>query len=244
MVTGICLTVPRPKESRFLCWANSLSSRFSSSLRLLQYLEIEKKNFKVRELKILFVSQNASQIPPPSLLPALNKVQGRQKKLQPHIQRMAQVCNSQRKKERGVTWIISFLRFFFLLSHSCTLTPSCLYAQSSLRKKEWKRVAWASFWCNHLLGYLNSTQKNKTALHWRWYLEVWNKENTCHRQSHSRTASLFFLKKPAFVIFFCTTIPKSNVVKTLKHSHLVSLSCGGSCCRSCLILCFSPTELT
>ena len=38
-VTGICLTVPLPSASRFLCAANSLSSFFSSSLRLLQYLK-------------------------------------------------------------------------------------------------------------------------------------------------------------------------------------------------------------
>ena len=38
-VTGICLTAPLPSASLFLCAANSLSSFFSSSLRLLQYLK-------------------------------------------------------------------------------------------------------------------------------------------------------------------------------------------------------------
>ena len=38
-VTGICLTAPLPNASLFLCAANSLSSFFSSSLRLLQYLK-------------------------------------------------------------------------------------------------------------------------------------------------------------------------------------------------------------
>ena len=39
-VTGICLTVPRPRASLFLWAENNLSSFFSSSLRLLQYLNI------------------------------------------------------------------------------------------------------------------------------------------------------------------------------------------------------------
>ena len=38
-VTGICLTVPLPRASRFRCAANNLNSFFSSSFRLLQYLE-------------------------------------------------------------------------------------------------------------------------------------------------------------------------------------------------------------
>ena len=38
-VTGICLTVPRPRASLFLWAENNLSSFFSSSLKLLQYLE-------------------------------------------------------------------------------------------------------------------------------------------------------------------------------------------------------------
>ena len=38
-VTGICLTVPRPRASLFLWAENSLSSFFSSSLKLLQYLQ-------------------------------------------------------------------------------------------------------------------------------------------------------------------------------------------------------------
>ena len=38
MVTGTCLTVPLPKASLFLWAENNLSSFFSSSLRLLQYL--------------------------------------------------------------------------------------------------------------------------------------------------------------------------------------------------------------
>ena len=42
-MTGICLTVPLPRASLFLCAAKSLSSFFSSSLRLLQYLKQHKK---------------------------------------------------------------------------------------------------------------------------------------------------------------------------------------------------------
>ena len=38
MVTGTCLTVPLPKASLFLWAENNLSSFFSSSLKLLQYL--------------------------------------------------------------------------------------------------------------------------------------------------------------------------------------------------------------
>ena len=38
-VTGICLTEPLPSASRFLWAANNLSSFFSSSLKLLQYLK-------------------------------------------------------------------------------------------------------------------------------------------------------------------------------------------------------------
>ena len=45
-VTGTCFTVPRPKASRFLCAENSLSSFFSSSLKLLQYLVFVKSNIQ------------------------------------------------------------------------------------------------------------------------------------------------------------------------------------------------------
>ena len=44
-VTGICLTAPLPSASLFLCAANSLSSFFSSSLRLLQYLKANWRRF-------------------------------------------------------------------------------------------------------------------------------------------------------------------------------------------------------
>ena len=45
-VTGTCFTVPRPKASRFLCAENSLSSFFSSSLKLLQYLVFVKSKIQ------------------------------------------------------------------------------------------------------------------------------------------------------------------------------------------------------
>ena len=51
-VTGVCrvtgsgLTVPRPSASRFLCWENRRSSFFSSSDKLLQYLEQKSSSLK------------------------------------------------------------------------------------------------------------------------------------------------------------------------------------------------------
>ena len=49
-VTGICLTVPRPRASLFLWAENNLSSFFSSSLRLLQYLHHHQRSDQSSQL--------------------------------------------------------------------------------------------------------------------------------------------------------------------------------------------------